>query len=591
MSRLLLLFALAFALAACGGLGAQAPTVTVGQPGDATPPAATALAPAQTAQPTRQIPPTSTPDPRLPTAPPRITPGPTAAPFPLEAGWWDSSVCYEVFVRSFYDSDGDGNGDLQGLIQKLDYINDGDPASRDDLGANCIWLMPVAEAASYHGYDTLDYYTVEQDYGTNEDFKALVREAEARGIKIVIDLVINHTSSQHPWFQEALRDPSSPYRDWYLWSQIKPPYSGWHRSPVADEYYYGLFWSEMPDLNYRNPAVTAEAQKISRFWVEEMGAAGFRMDAIKHLFEYLGVQENRLETHEWLREYRAFLERELPGTYTIGEIFGGDPSSLAPYFPDQLDYYFEFDVAAATRGAADVGLASLYMQAVQAAYNQLPYQRWAPFLTNHDQNRVMNELDDDPVRAKLAALALLTLPGQPYLYYGEELGMLGVKPDENIRTPMQWTGEPGAGFTSGQPWRDPQPDYETKNVAAQADDPDSLLSAYRELVHLHVNTPSLGEGDFVPLSGDNSSVAAFLRLSGDDRALVVINFDAAAEGVTLQAAAGALPPGTYTLAPLYGAPEGELGQLTVGPDGAGSFKPLAQLPAQTGYIFRLTPAP
>lgn len=579
MARLLVVFGLMIALVACSGQGAQAPT-------------ATAPAPSATAQPTRQIQPTKTPDPRLPTAPPRITPGPTAAPFPLEAGWWDGAVCYEVFVRSFFDSDGDGNGDLQGLIQQLDYINDGDPASRDDLGANCIWLMPVAEAASYHGYDTLDYYTVEQDYGTNEDFKALVRAAEARGIKIVIDLVINHTSSQHPWFQEALRDPASPYRDWYLWSPIEPPFSGWHPSPAADEYYYGLFWSEMPDLNYRNPAVTAEAERISRFWVEEMGAAGFRMDAIKHLIEYLGVQENTAETHAWLRGYRAFLERELPGTYTIGEIFNGDPTSLAPYFPDQLDYYFEFDVAAATRGAADVGLASLYMQAVQAAYDKLPYQRWAPFLTNHDQNRVMNELDDDPVKAGLAALALLTLPGQPYLYYGEELGMLGVKPDEDIRTPMQWSAEPGAGFTAGTPWRDPQPDYPTKNVAAQAADPASLLNTYRELVHLHVQTPALATGDFAQLAGDNSSVAAFLRISGDDRALVLINFDAAAEGVTLAAPPGTLPAGAYQLEPLFGAPAAELAPLTVSADGSISgFRPLAQLPAQTGYIFRLTPAP
>lgn len=596
MSRLLLLLTLAVALAACGGPAAQVPTATVVQPTDTAAPVAASVEPttaptaAPIVPPTPARPATATPDPRLPTAPPRITPGPTAAPFALEAGWWDGAVCYEVFVRSFYDSDGDGSGDLNGLIAKLDYINDGDPASRSDLGANCIWLMPIAEAASYHGYDTVDYYSVEQDYGTNDDFKRLVAEAERRGIKVIIDLVINHTSSQHPWFQDALKGPGSPYRDWYLWSEIEPPYTGWHRSPAADEYYYGYFWSEMPDLNFRNPAVTDEVHKISRFWVEEMGAAGFRMDAIKHLFEYLGVQENTPETHEWLRDYRRFLEAELPGTFTIGEIFNGDPTSLAPYFPDQLDSYFEFDVAAATRSAADVGLAGNYVNAVQAAYEALPYQRWAPFLTNHDQNRVMNELDDDVAKAKLAAVALLTLPGMPFLYYGEELGMLGVKPDENIRTPMQWTREEGAGFTAGVPWIQPQQDYPEKNVAAQDADPDSLLNTYRELVHLHVATSALAMGDFVPLVADNSSVAAFLRVSGQDAALVLINFDKTpAENLRLDLAGGPLQPGTYTLEALFGAPDAAPAPLVVGEDGAvAGYTPLATIPAQTGFIFRLS---
>ena len=603
MPRLLILLLLTASLAACGAPVGQAPTTdaiplppTATAPAASTSVAASPSAAASPAAPTAARPATATPDPRLPTVPPRITPGPTATPFALEAGWWDGAVCYEVFVRSFYDSDGDGNGDLNGLIQKLDYINDGDPARRGDLGANCIWLMPITSAASYHGYDTIDYYTVEPDYGTNDDFKRLIAEAEQRGIKVIIDLVINHTGAGHPWFQAAMRDPASPYRDWFLWSQIKPAYKGpfnnevWHKSPVADEYYYGLFWSEMPDLNFRNPAVTAEVQKISRFWVEEMGVAGFRMDAIKHLIEYQGAQENTAETHQWLREYRSFLERELPGTYTIGEIFNADPTVLAPYFPDQLDYYFEFKVAQQIRGAADVGLASQYMQAVQAASSTIPYQRWSPFLTNHDQNRVMSELDNDVSKAKLAALALLTLPGMPFLYYGEELGMLGLKPDEDLRTPMQWTGEVGAGFSSGTPWRKPQPDYPEKHVAAQDADPASLLNAYRELVQLHVRTPALATGEFVPLSADNSSVAAFLRISGDDIALVLINFDKLpAAGVRLDLAQSALPAGSYTLAPLFGAPEGEAAPLVIGPDGtATGYAPLANIPARTGYIFKLT---
>ena len=187
---------------------------------------------------------------------PAATPG-TGLP------WWQDAVCYEIFVRSFADSDGDGVGDLAGLIDRLDYVNDGDPTGDDDLGATCVWLMPNFQATSYHGYDVEDYYRVDPDYGSNEDFERLVMEAHARGIRVVLDLVLNHTSREHPWFQDALRDPDSPYRDWYIFSADDPGYGGpwgqrvWHDSPVRDESYYGIFWEGMPDLNYRNPAVTA----------------------------------------------------------------------------------------------------------------------------------------------------------------------------------------------------------------------------------------------------------------------------------------------------------------------------------------------
>lgn len=562
-------------LAACSTPAAQAPA----EPG----PTVTVLAPLPT------------PDPRLPTPPPRITPMPISPPAPLPAGWWDSAVCYEVFVRSFYDSDGDGIGDLRGLIQKLDYINDGDPASRSDLGATCIWLMPIAEAASYHGYDTLDYYRVDPEYGTNEDFKALVREAEARGIKVVIDLVLNHTSSQHPWFQEALRDPTSSYRDWYLWSASDPGFRGpfnnqvWHRSPVADEYYYGLFWDGMPDLNYRNPAVTEEARRISSFWIEEMGVAGFRLDAIKHLIEYRSVQEDTAETHNWLREYRTWLDVTHPGSYTIGEIFNATPENLAPYYSDQLGYYFAFNIGRGIALAANFGDARRYLAEVNASMG-LPYQRWAPFLTNHDQNRIMTSLGDDMARARLAAIALLTLPGMPYIYYGEEIGMVGVKPDEDLRTPMQWTGEEGAGFTTGLPWRQPQRDYPEKNVAAQDSKPGSLLNTYRALIHLHVQTPALAMGDYLPLVADDTGVAAFLRLAGDDVALVLINFGQTPVAASLSLAQSPLPAGAYRLTPLFNDPGSAIAPLVVGPGGTiAPQAPLGELPAQSGFIVRVSP--
>lgn len=303
--------------------------------------------------------------------------------------------------------------------------------------------MPIFASPSYHGYDTVDYYSVDPEYGTNQDFKRLVAEAHARGIRVILDLMLNHTSSEHPSFQDALRDPASPYRDWYIWAHEDPNYRGpwgdeaWHRSPVRDEYYYGVFWEGMPDLNYRNPAVTAEARAISAYWLGEMGADGFRLDAIKHLIEDGRIQENTPATQRWLREYRAFLDATAPDALTVGEVFGGGAAVLASYYPDQLDSYFQFEVGAAILAAANDGLAADVVTTVEDASAVAPDQRWAPFLTNHDQPRVMTQLGGDVAEAKLAATALLTLPGLPFLYYGEEIGMAGDKPDELIRTPMQ----------------------------------------------------------------------------------------------------------------------------------------------------------
>jgi glycosidase len=538
----------------------------------------------------------ATPTLDLPTAAPTITAAPTAEAFPLEAGWWDGAVCYEVFVRSFYDSDGDGVGDINGLIQKLDYINDGDPNSQGDLGASCIWLMPIAESPSYHGYDVVDYYTVDQEYGTNEDFKRLMQEANRRGIKVIIDLVLNHTSKEHPWFQEAVRDRDSPFRDWYLWSNDKPRYLGpwgqevWHVSPGFDEFYYGIFWEGMPDLNYRNPAVTAEVQKITAFWLNEMGVDGFRLDAIKHMVENTQIQENTRETYAWLREYNRFLKATKPDVFTVGEIFGGNVTTLAPYYPDQMDMYFQFEVGEKLIAAANFGQAPPFMQAVQSAYDRLPFQRWAPFLTNHDQNRVMGILGGDVNKMKVAATALLTLPGMPFVYYGEEIGMRGNKPDELIRTPMQWSAEgTGGGFTTGRPWQGFQSDFLQVNVAAQDEDPDSLLNHYRRLIHLHQAEPALATGEFSALKASSGSVAAFLRQSGEERVLVVINFSKSElSDVSLSADASGLPAGSWQLQSLLGEAEGAA--LTAGANGAvADYAPLTTLAPHTGYIFKLTP--
>jgi glycosidase len=549
-------------------------------------PAAT-LAPPATPTAAPSAAPTRTPD--LPTQPPTITPAPTAAPFPLAAGWWDDAVCYEVFVRSFYDSNGDGVGDLNGLIQKLDYINDGDPHTQSDLGATCIWLMPVAASNAYHGYAVTDYYAIEPDYGTNDDFKRLVAEAHRRGIRLLVDLVLNHTSSAHPWFKEAAADPASPHRDWYLWSKDDPGTGGWYKSPVRDEYYYSAFDASMPDLNYRNPAVTAEAYKISRFWLKDMGADGFRLDAAKHLIENGPARENTSETNAWLRAYRAFLTREAPGAFTIGENFGASTVGLASYYPDQLDEYFEFNIAASIIAATNLGDANKYVGALRAAYEDLPYQRWAPFLTNHDQNRAMSQFGKMPDRARLAAIALLTLPGLPFVYYGEEIGMLGAKPDEQIRTPMQWSGGAGAGFTAGTPWEPPQPNYPDANVAREDGDPTSLLNLYRHLIHLHIGTPALAHGSFAALKSSSPSVAAFVRQAQGQAVLVVLNFGRQpVASPTLALAQSDLPVGSYQPQSLLG-DSAAAAPLTVGAGGAiAGYTPLPALPARTGYVFMLT---
>lgn len=538
--------------------------------------------------------PTTTSAVPIPTPYPTITLAPPAEPQPLSAGWWDQGVCYEVFVRSFYDSNGDGNGDLNGLIAKLDYINDGNDDTQTDLGANCIWLMPIMQSSSYHGYDVDDYYKVEEDYGTNEDFARLIDEAHKRGIAVILDLVLNHTSSQHPWFIDALNNPESKYRDYYIWSPINPNYLGpwgepvWHRSPVRDEYYYGVFWQGMPDLNYRNPAVTEEIHTISAFWLKDMRADGFRLDAVKHFVENQRDQENTRETHAWLRDYASFLRSTRPDSFTVGEVFDGNRAILESYYPDQLDTYFEFGLSNAILDAGRSGNGADFVQAVDSVNQRLPYQRWSTFLTNHDQERTMSVLGEDNGRARIAALALLTIPGVPFVYYGEEIGMIGKKPDEFLRSPMQWTGEANGGFSTGQPWQGMQANAATVHVAAQNTDPDSLLNLYRKLIHLRRSTPALTKGSFTALrvEGNNApAAAAFVRQHSEGSVLVVLNFsNQPLEGLKLSGSTSALPAASYQITPLFG--EGS-GSLEVREGGAFELSNLPAIPAYSGVIYAL----
>ncbi len=533
-----------------------------------------------------------------PTQPPAIaTPtatvtAPTPASPPESADssfWWNDAVFYEVFVRSFYDSDGDGVGDLNGLIEKLDYLNDGDPATTDDLGVTGLWLMPISQSPSYHGYDVADYLTVDDEYGTNEDFRRLMEEAHKRDIRVIVDLVLNHTSSQHPWFQSARDDVDSPYRDFYVWSEENPGYKSpwggqvWHRT--SSGYYYGIFWEGMPDLNYDNPAVTTEMEEVIRFWLEDMGADGFRLDAVKHLIEDGRTQENTPATHEWLRGFYVFYKETNPETMTVGEVWSST-TEVVKYVGDQLDLAFEFDTAQAILKSARFEDRNHVLRAHRLITDRYPPNQFATFLTNHDRERAMSELRENVDRAKTAASLLLTGPGVPFLYYGEEIGHVGGKPDENIRTPMQWSAGDNAGFTTATAaWRGFQRNYRKANVTVQTDDPDSLLSHYRRLIQARNAHAALRLGDWREVEVEDKRIYASLRHSAEETLLVLINLSGEPiSDYSLSLDEGPLSVGSasevFTDAPVSGPTINASG-------GFDGYTPLAELAPYSTYIIRI----
>ena len=482
-----------------------------------------------------------------------------AADLSAQAIWRRNAVCYEVFVRSFYDSDGDGVGDLRGLTEKLDYINDGDAKSQRDLGATCIWLMPVAQSPSYHGYDVSNYYQVNRDYGTNEDFKRFVTEAHRRGIHILVDMVVNHSSSEHPFFRSALLDANSPYRNWYTWSPTERRMPGWeaptwHKVPMRNEWYYGLFWGGMPDLNLANPEVNAELQRVARFWLQDMGVDGFRMDAVGHFFETPeGQWKHAPGVYPWLREYQAGLRRIKPDVLTIGEVWDS-MGAVLKYYPDQLDTYFAFEIADAVFDAVRTGNGKRLIDAVQRAQREIPDHRWGMFLRNHDQTRTLTELKGDVARNKLAVALMLTLPGLPFVYYGEEIGMTGEKQagDIRLRTPMHWSLTRAAGFTQGTPWEVLAPDSFTANVEALSAEENSLLNLHRRLIHLRGAHPALGYGEFRPMN-TSDGVLGYMRRDESSAVVVVANLtDASIDRPRVSSGAAALPPGRYIASVIMG---------------------------------------
>lgn len=444
-----------------------------------------------------------------------------------EIEWWNDAVFYEIFVRSFYDSDNDGIGDFRGMIEKLDYLNDGDPNTTDDLGITGIWLMPIHPAPSYHGYDVADYKAIHPDYGTMEDFKAFLEAAHERGIRVIIDYVMNHTSSEHPWFLNALSGSSATQRNWYRWSQNNPNYNGpwgqqvWH--PSTSGYYYGLFWGGMPDLNYEEPAVQEAMFDVADYWLNDIGIDGFRLDAVKFIDEDGRQMEDTPATFQFWKDFRTHYKATKPDAFSVGEAWT-NTNTILKYVEDEgLDFCFEFDLANDITWAVNNAYTPWLANKLEAIYSIYPNMQYGTFLSNHDQNRIIESLGLNQGKMKTAASIYLTTPGIPFIYYGEEIGMKGVKPDEFIRTPMQWTDGVNAGFSQGSPWIGLNNDFRTYNVATEAANENSLLNWYKQLINTRNAEPALRRGNLVTLSTNNNAVLAFLRSYEEEQVLVLIN--------------------------------------------------------------------
>jgi len=444
--------------------------------------------------------------------------------------WAAETVFYEVFVRSFADSDGDGIGDLDGLRLRLDYLA--------DLGIRGLWLTPVFVAASYHGYDTIDYDHVDPVLGGDEALQRLLLAAHARGIRVLLDLVLNHTSAEHPWFVAA-RQGDPRWRNWYVWRDAAPvptwtqPWGTaptWH--PAGDSWYYGLFWSGMPDLDFTQPAVRAELTQVARQWLQR-GADGYRLDAVRYLVETGpgAGQADTPPTHQVLQQLAAELTAASPEALLLGEIWT-DLETVATYLDRrphlELHGAFAFDLAGAILADVAAGRAKAFPEVLCRTARAFPPEALdATFLTNHDQDRVLTRLGGSLGQARVAASLLLTLPGVPFVYYGDEIGMRNGRGAGDLakRAPMQWDSGPNAGFTAGRPWQELEETAPSINVAAQQADPASLLAHYRRLIRLRQALPALARGDYrpLPVTCGAGSCFAFARRAGDELALVVVN--------------------------------------------------------------------
>jgi maltose alpha-D-glucosyltransferase/alpha-amylase len=494
--------------------------------------------------------------------------------------WYKDAIIYQVHVRTFYDSNGDGIGDFRGLAQRLDYLQ--------DLGINTIWLMPFFPSPLRDdGYDIADYRTVHPSYGTLEDFKVFLETAHQRGIRVVIEMVMNHTSDQHAWFQESRQSKDNPKRDWYVWSETDTRYRGtriifidtemsnWAWDPVSKEYYWHRFFSHQPDLNFDNPAVRAELWDVMKFWLE-MGVDAFRLDAIPYLVEREGTScENLPETHAIIKEFRKLIDDNFPGRMLLAEA-NQWPADLRPYFGDGDEFNMAFHFPLMPR--MFMGLKLEDRKPITEILQQTPEIpancQWCLFLRNHDEltlemvtdierdymydeyakdksmrlnlgirRRLAPLLDNDRRRIELMNGMLMSLPGTPIIYYGDEIGMgdnVNLGDRNGVRTPMQWDGGWNGGFSSADPemlyspiMLNPVYGFQALNVKSQKRFDHSLLSWMKRLITVRKSTPVFGRGSIEFLYPANHRVLAYMRKLGRDTVLVVNNLSNSAQAVEL----------------------------------------------------------
>jgi len=494
--------------------------------------------------------------------------------------WYKDAIFYELHVRAFNDSNGDGIGDFRGLLDKLGYLQ--------SLGVNVIWLLPFFPSPLRDdGYDISDYTAINPSYGTMEDFELFLREAHRHGLAILIELVLNHTSDQHPWFQEARRSREDPRRDWYVWSDADERYrdariiftdterSNWAWETTSKQYYWHRFFSHQPDLNYDNAAVREEIWKVMRFWLDR-GVDGFRLDAVPYLVERDGTScENLPETHAMLKFYRKRLDEEYPGRFLLAEA-NQWPSDVRPYFGDGDECHMAFHFPLMPRMFMGVRLEDRkpIIEILERTPAIPETCQWATFLRNHDELTLEMVTDEERdymydeyardklarlnlgIRRRLAPLAendrrrielmnsmLMSLPGSPVIYYGDELGMgdntyLG---DRNgVRTPMQWSGGWNAGFSTAEPEQLYFPvisnslyGYQVVNVESQRRSEHSLLSWMKRMIQVRKSTAVFGRGSIEFLKPANHRVLAYVRQLGEERVLVVNNLSSSAHAVEL----------------------------------------------------------
>ncbi len=491
----------------------------------------------------------------------------------MTTDWYKDAVFYEIYVRAFADGNGDGIGDLLGLISRLDHLR--------DLGVDCLWLLPISPSPLRDdGYDVADYCSVHPDYGTLEDFRCLVREVHARGMRVIADLVPNHVSDQHAWFR-ASRDPAHPqhvhYRDWFVWSPTDRRYAGariifldtersnWTWDEKRGAYYWHRFFHHQPDLNYDHPSVQEAMLDVARFWLEQ-GIDGFRVDAVPYLYEREGTScENLPETHAYLKRLRAGVDQAAPGSLLLSEA-NQWPEDVRPYLGEGDEFHMNFHFPLMPR--IFLALARGDRAPIVEILARTPpipeVCQWATFLRCHDEltlemvteeerqfmwrfyapqprmrlnlgirRRLAPLLDNDRARLELAYSLLFTLPGSPVLYYGDEIGMgdnIWLEDRRGVRTPMQWTTGPNAGFSAADPAHlyapvidDATYGYRTLNTEAQRADPNSLLNHLRRLIQVRKAHPALTRGSLRIKDALPPAVLGFVRTFGKDAVLVVHN--------------------------------------------------------------------